>query len=186
MSDGSTQPMPQIVVRDPAVLGVSLTHSIFDLSSRRHLMPTLMDDPISVERQCVCPGGDVENSCIDIWTDAVDRLCDACRTFCTEIDENGIIRHLIDLYGTTIPTVTSAIVWAPNAKGTRAHAFLEECRGCHESLEAHLREWIPSSLCQQAWGRKGLLFVEADPEMKRCVACSRLVAARGSIDQGER
>lgn len=163
--------------RTPAQLGTALDLSISDVAARRHLMPTVMDDPISTERQCVCPGGDVENSCIDTWTDYADRLCVACRENCWLIDEDGIAHLFVDVFGTTLPDIPSEVVWASNAKGTRAHAFVKECRGCHTSLADHLADWTPGSMCRQAWGRRGDQIVEGST-LQRCGTCARLVAAR--------
>lgn len=161
--------------------GASEITDFFDLSARRHLMPSVMDDPISSERQCACPGGPVsENSCIDVWTVYTDRLCDMCRLYCYDTDTAGVQHRYIDVYGTTLPDIPSRVVWSPNEKRTRSHAFVEECRGCHGSLAEHTADTSVGvgSICRQAWLKdwQGLSVEVAS--LPRCKTCSQLMQAR--------
>lgn len=189
--------MPATAARPPlhARYGITTRESFFDMDSRRHLMPSVMDDvPLLLER-CACPGPRAPESiqCILPYTN-LDHLCDACRTHCHG-DLNGKSVHFIEGFGPAYhftvdvapepatqempiqappppkpaptpppappttpqpvppdepagPVVVDAdapgvILWAPNLKGARLHAYTQRTGFMPRSLcnQAHDRSW---------------------------------------------
>jgi len=173
---------PTAVIEITNRFGVNIAASIFDIHSRRHLMPTLMDEvPISSHR-CACPGPrNAEAPCLLKFDSTEDRMCAACCAFCWDIDPvQGEQLLFINAFGPAIPPQPGEIFWAPVGKMTRVHAFAEECRGCHNSLEEHLRSVVPFSLCRQAWGTSWtqVKTVTSAADIPKCKTCIRLADAR--------